>query len=1020
MIKILHISDFHYLSKNDQDFVEIARNLQDAIIDEEIDLVVFSGDLVYSGESEESFINAFKILIKPILEHKGLDSNRLMLCPGNHDMIRNIEMKSITKNLSSINNAVEFIDFFKDTQEVKFSLVGFDNFNNILWETDNSNIIDISNLFIKTKIVNIKNEKIALIDINSAWRCRDSEKDRGNLLFPFEYLKQAILDAEQKGVKFILCNMHHSLSDFKEYIKDQLEEIIYEKCHFLFTGHYHKQLTSTIEASSIGLLHNRASAVYNRHDKNSQYGYCIIEFDTDELKAFIKKFILVEHKFHLISNKVCQIPLDKDKYDINEFRKKIYSLKKRCESKADDIFVSGRKTYDGKAGFKELFVDPSLKDVSLRDIIASRRRGNSINYKDIIQDRNDYIVYGGDKCGKTSLLWKILLNVLNDFFIKKSIAYYIDLTDWNSVNPKPLDNQLSDYLQLNKNKTKKIFNNYSLLLLLDNYKINDEKFKNWLENELNRIGIKDYKIIATANETILSGYDICLRQGSDKIANKLFFHEISRKQLHQLAIRWPNLTEEKRKVVETRIHQVFNQMHIPFNYWTASLFLWIFEKTDETNIHNNFELVKLYIDELLGKRNIVADRVLNLQYDDLLSYLGELAYKFLGHPDNLYTMSFAELVEFTDNYRKTHLKFTESTLNTIKKLIETGTLYERSEDRYSFRLKGVWEFFLAFRMTEDGKFLNKVLTDINYYLSFSNELELYAGFEPNNIDFVNKIFERTKFITDSIFSYKDYSDLDKKLIENIVSINTLVEDIKKISASSDIFEKDESNEEMLIFSTPIDTSEIQLKKEYKTIEPTVINIQKALFILARVYRNSRVCDAPLGDEILNFVLNGVGNLGFMVYDEFKSSIKDDKMESIVDNLGAIMPLIIQAYLYDAMVQHNLSRILEDKLNSLLERPEDNQYRIFLIGFCLLDLDINKFHRILGILKEKLKKGVLRFASKLKACFLYTNQERFNNVAQDALSSFINELEIENSDKNHAQTLLENLKKKREQKLLTFK
>lgn len=55
-------------------------------------------------------------------------------------------------------------------------------------------------------------------------------------------------------------------------------------------------------------------------------------------------------------------------------------------------------------------------------------------------------------------------------------------------------------------------------------------------------------------------------------------------------------------MIEEKIIHIFSQMHIPFNFWTTSLFLWILERTDESNIHNNFELINLYVDEILGKR----------------------------------------------------------------------------------------------------------------------------------------------------------------------------------------------------------------------------------------------------------------------------------------------------------------------------------------------------------------------------------------------------------------------------------
>lgn len=1021
LLNILHISDFHYRSGKNLDYVSMVKDLIASVkSNAEVDLVIFSGDLVFSGEHESDFTEAYALLISPLLEALGLGEERLMIAPGNHDMERGCELEAITQYYSSVQDAGQLRKVVKDNRQVLLSMDNFRNYNSAIWKLHDRS--SVSDYFVKSKSVTIKGEKISLIDINSAWRCTRSEDDRGNLLFPVDYLKDAIDNAILSGATFIMCNMHHSLSDFKEFIEDELQELIYDRCHFLFTGHYHKQRASVIEASSIGLLHNRASAVYNRHDKYSQYGYCLISFDTNDFRANIKKYTFSDNVFKAGPETICHIPMDKEKFQINEFRKKIHDVERRLMDKANDLFVSGRQVYDENNGFKQLFVPPVLKDKSVKDEIASRKKGNHVSYTTIIDSKEDYIIYGLDKCGKTSLLWKILLETLHEFYIKKCIAYYIDAKEWSCVNCKSLLKQLGEYLQLNKRATQDIFNEYSLLLIVDNFKVGDSEFKKWLNDEIKTIGEADkVRIIAAADETLLSGYNVTIRNGGAENvpAKNIFIHEISRKQLHQLAIRWPNLSDEKRKVVERKILQVFNQMHIPFNYWTASLFLWIFEKTDEANIHNNFELVRLYVDELLGRRKIVADRELNLQYNDLLSYLGNLAHYLLSKHEDMYAVSYKDLVDFTEDYRHTHLKFTETTKNTINRLLQTGTLYERTSDRYTFRLKGVWEFFLAYRMVEDPDFLKEVVDSLNLFLSFSNELELYAGFKPEDMGFVEKIFTQTKLITQDAFDSTLFKNIDERLIEKLSSLNNLVEDLKMISASTDFLENDESNEEMILFSPPIDTSDMQLKRYYEVIEPNIINVQKALFILARVYRNSRVCDNPIyGDEILNYVLYGMCNLGFMVFDEVKKSFQDKS--SLLDNFGTMIPLVIQAFAYDAMIQHNLSRVIEEKLEELIKFPKSNQYLIFLTASCLLDLDTNKYSYLISRLKSVLNRGGLRFAMYLKCCLLFTNQERLSKETSNCLCEYINDFQIDNKGREQAQYLLENLKKKREQKLLSWK
>lgn len=70
----------------------------------------------------------------------------------------------------------------------------------------------------------------------------------------------------------------------------------------------------------------------------------------------------------------------------------------------------------------------------------------------------------------------------------------------------------------------------------------------------------------------------------------------------------------------------------------------------------------------------------------------------------------------------------------------------KSDTKFTIRLKGVFEFFLAYRMKENEKFKNDVLTFKNYILSFGNELELYAGFCKDDEKTISEVFDSAKKI----------------------------------------------------------------------------------------------------------------------------------------------------------------------------------------------------------------------------------------------------------------------------------
>lgn len=1013
MIRILHISDFHYTSEKNYDFTGVAERLLKRLESEQIDLIVFSGDLVYEANNCEELKKAFDLLIKPILDSKGLGLDRLMIAPGNHDMKRGLEMQAITNEMANVKDERSLTSFLSNHRQIEASFDNFGAYNEFVKQIGLPSLEN--NYFYNVQKTLIEDKTIGLVNLNSAWRCKKSDLDRGNLLFPADMMKEAL--SLLGDCHLIFCNMHHSLSDFKDFVEQELDDVIYDKCDILFTGHYHKSRASAIDSSGIGILHNRASAVYNRKDPLSKYGYCIVEYDEDILEARILLYRLLDGQYVALPHRIHNIPVNDERKQIIDFRRTMRRIEGQLISKADDLFVAGRRSTDGMTTFQELFIDPVLRDKSFRDYIASAKRGESYKVEDILLAKEDFIIFGGDKCGKTSLLWKMWIEATKHYFELKYIPYYIDCKEIDPSMPKRLDKLLSNHLQLNKRITAKTFDGYTLLILLDNFNIDDPNITEWLQEELS--SFPNVRIIASSFEDLMSGGDVKILTGRET-PKKLFFHEITRKELHQLSQKWPNLTPVKRAEIEHRIIQIFTQMHIPFNYWTASLFMWIFEKTDEANIHNNFELVKLYIEELLNRKGILLGKELSVQYDELESYLGELAHYLLTQSATFYRVSYQQLVDFTEDYIQRKKKYTETTRNTIDFLLRTGIIFERLPDQYTFRLKGVWEYFLAFYMKENKDFLDRVVNDLKYYLSFSNELELYAGFRKDDIEFVRKIFDQTQSIFAPICQREDFGNVDDHLIQTVQNPVT-INDIKQIAEKTDLLESD-SNDDFIVVATPVDVSEVNLKQSYDNIQPNATNIQKALFILARVYRNSRVCDIKgLGDEILNFVLNGVCNLGFMIHEECKNNVTDENLLKIIEGLNSFLPVIMQTYLYDAMCQNSLSRVFEDKLNELFKNPEGNQFRIFLLTFSLLDLDLKKYYNLLDPLEKVLKKGSLRYAAKAKAAFLYTKIEVNNTVSLESLKKFIGKLQLEQtSDKGDTQKYIDFLDKRRDQKLLAMK
>lgn len=1001
MLRILHFSDFHYKDDSDLDFRIVVKDFCNQLKNESIDIAIFTGDLVERDKGVKQYVEAQKILIDPIITILNLPSDRFMIVPGNHDKTRNGEMEAIKDKFSSCNTVKELDKILLDERQKEGSLVDMTNylqFAESLYGKDSC-----SEFYWKRKIT-VGEKTYGLIGLNSAWRSFDSVKDRGQLLFPVAEMRNAFADMDD--CEMIFCAMHHDLSDFKNDIEENMCQIIEKKCDILFTGHYHKCRTQFTFVNNRGILHSIAPATYNRNDNSSQYGFVIIEISDDgtELRELVYQYI--DGAFSVRTNDPFPIPMEEEKRELIKFSN---TIKKRLDygiEEANDAFLTGYNAGDNGFDFLSMFSQPVVRDKSLQEILMSptKTKGTLYSVEQILNTKENVVIFGSNKCGKSALLRKLYISLLQEVHNRKVIPYLLNCREINADLPIGLKKRLQIFLETNNNAVDKLFEKNELVLLLDDLDITNKSLISSLKTEM--CSFPAARFVVMTEETVSGQIQLLKDNFGERNIKRLFFHSLSYKEVHELTYKWPNMPVRKKKDVEKSIKSIFTQMHIPLNYWTISLFIWLYDKTDETKIRNNFELVRLYVNELLGVDKIVRDRELRIDYEDLLAYLASLAHEILI---NDYALTYSHWTNFTDQYKGTHRKFTEEVRKIQDILIQKGVIVEIHKPQckdllYTFRLKGIFEYFLAYYMRVDKEFLNQVLSEKNYYLSFANEIEFYAGFERRDFDSIHTVFQKTKDIFSPILSNEHYELVDEQLKQETSKWHINTEDAGVIfdEVQKDSFKGNEelmeSNEDFLI------STGVEQKTYYETIEPTIENLEKALFILSRVFRNSDVCDVkPLGDDILNFILTGTCNIGFVfseqITKEIESKKANDKLKDAINVVSGYIPLVMQATLFDAISQYNLTAVLEDKLDELSQDIESNQYKYFIIAFILMDLDMAHYSYLLDNLRKHITIPVLRYMchSKCLVMMLKNPEDKELNKPYRQLAIDFNQ-EFKNKDK----------------------
>lgn len=263
---------------------------------------------------------------------------------------------------------------------------------------------------------------------------------------------------------------------------------------------------------------------------------------------------------------------------------------------------------------------------------------------------------------------------------------------------------------------------------------------------------------------------------------------------------------------------------------------------------------------------------------------------------------------------------------------------------------------------------------------------------------IEKVFSIVQEILSPITKNDGYHDLDSQINScldvkpiNFEIVGNLIERISTMPNDNE-----DDTQLLLMPSDTIVTDGTQVvpKPRIHNYELTSGNVEKALFILARVYRNSKVCDDETkSNEILNFVLDGVANLGFMLVDDAKNvdfNADEITTKKVIQLVSNYMPIIIEAFLYDAISQKNLSRVFSDKLKELTSTSEGNEFRIFLLTLVLVDLDIKENIEVLKNNLQYLKLRPLRFAVVSKLLLL-TIQHSDNIYLRERIKVLVNGL-----------------------------
>jgi predicted MPP superfamily phosphohydrolase/DNA polymerase III delta prime subunit len=1004
-MRILHLSDFHYKSAS-KDIASqnlLIEKLLDQLSPEmAIDFFLFTGDLVFSGKKNTDFNEAYTGFIKKIGEKLELKKRNFLICAGNHDVDRDKINDPIKQYVRGLKSSAEINKVIEENKEDVFGLScrGIKNYyqfeKELYVKGEEIGIDNVNNLY-TIHFREYYNWKIAFVSINTAW-CSSGDDDKGNLFFPISELEKAINTINAAKVDWKILLLHHPLSYLRDFNRLEIEDLIYTEFHFMFSGHVHKREDYIRFTQNEGIFGTSAHAAFTKKE-DGKIGFTILDVDLDTLEVINKKFLYdFEEKIFLpLKEMNFTFPCNEVKSDQIKILKTLRKRLQEYTDKANELCIT-TKDLNNEKGFLDLFVPPVLKNLPQVEAVSNLIASKKIEFSQLLNNAN-YLILGKDKTGKTSLLYKIVIELLKNFSHFGEIPFYINLAEYKSESTKlDIVKLLGKYLEHSYAQTESILRTYKLKILFDNFDPSKEAILAQLSSFFKAHPNCSYIILA--DQTLAQSYEK-IDYGIDGY-KKLFIHDISKSEIRELTHKWPRIPKQKQDEFVDKIVEVLKQHSMPFNFWTLSIFLWIFSGKNTLNFNNNSELLELYIDDILDRNKLASDPQNRFSYLNYKLLLSELARKLLlNHLDTNYSIKYSEFIVFTEDFKSQNLRRVGKTSEIVEHLMERGILKKLEDDYVTFRLNGVFEYFIAYGFIENTGALKDILNDDNVYLSFKNEFEIYSGFprtELENRNFLNEIYQKTKIVFSEL-NKRFEDDLDMRL-KNALSNRELIDvsrSISEVATSEDLIpltnkEKDDIFDE---FNSNIFRDvEVTRKKLYDISIKNFDVLERYLIISGRVFKNiDNIKDSKFIGEIFDFIMESSCNLGFLLLEELE---EDEKNTGNLDRSSAkklaiqlisnYLPSVVQTFVQDSMGHINLEVVIINRLNELKANAQVNQYKIFILYSLLLDIDLKKYKHLIDELISVTKLSVIRSSILIKLFYLLL----FKSYDDDKMISFLKE------------------------------
>ena len=292
-ISWLHISDFHFRAGGDGFSQEVscdalARDIPLRLSDEfPLQFIVVTGDIAFSGKTSEYEIAS--TFLASLLDKLGLDTGRLCIAPGNHDVDRDIQSymyDGIRSRLDSHWEVDRFLGLEYERSQLLERQSAFREFRQGLL-VDAPDTRETKEGLALVRQFDFNGFRVCVLELNSAWLCGDKDRP-GSLLVGERQIINAVVAAEEFNPHFTVALTHHPTDWLAEFDRITCSNRLIPQVDVFHSGHIHMHQASIMLIPGSRCLHSAAGSSHEtRHYKNA---YNLLEYDVGGGTCRIRQF----------------------------------------------------------------------------------------------------------------------------------------------------------------------------------------------------------------------------------------------------------------------------------------------------------------------------------------------------------------------------------------------------------------------------------------------------------------------------------------------------------------------------------------------------------------------------------------------------------------------------------------------------------------------------------------------------------------------------------------------------------